>query len=62
MGFSYQEAKKLPIFKRRWFLTRTQKEITKSQQSKGVSGNDTESRVLSGKHRGQVPAKLRRFS
>ena len=62
MGFSYSESMLLPVFKRRWFLERTNKEITKSQVSKGQADNSPEARAMMGRSRGQVPSKLRRFS
>jgi hypothetical protein len=62
MGFSYFESMHLPIFKRRWFLERTNAEIKKSQTSKGHQDNDPETRAMMGRARAQVPSKLRRFS
>lgn len=62
MGFSYQESLILPIYKRRWFLERTNKEIKKSNVSKGHQNNHPEARAMMGRARAQVPSKLRRFS
>ncbi len=68
MGFTYSEAFNLPIWKREWFLDRMQKEINKTNEGDNQAGtraahqNDAQTRALQGRHRGQVPARLRRFT
>ena len=63
MGFSYHECMTLPIWKRRWFITRLNKEIKDSQgASRGAAQNDPNTRAMQGRARSQVPSKLRRFT
>ena len=67
LGFSYSEAYSLPIWQRRWFIKRIQKEIKDSSDngtgaSRGAQHNSADARSLLGRTRNQVPAKLRRFS
>jgi hypothetical protein len=63
MGFSYYECMTIPIYKRRWFIERLNTEINKSQgQNKGATANEASAREMQGRMRGQVPAKLRRFT
>jgi hypothetical protein len=67
MGFTYTEAYNLPIWQRIWFIERTNKEL-KSASDQGVNanraahGNSSDQRSLMGRHRENVPAKLRRFT
>lgn len=68
MGFSYYEAYNIPIWQRTWFIRRLNQEFNKAKennqpvQSKAAHTNTAEARALSGNHRQQVPAKLRRFT
>jgi len=63
MGFSYTEAYYLPVWQRQWFLNRTIEEIKNSNgQSRSTDSNDASTRHMMGRHRSQVPAKLRRFT
>ena len=65
MGFSWIEAYNVPIWQRFWFLKRLQKEIKDSAGNNGTRAahqNDAETRALMGRHRAQVPSKLRRFT
>jgi len=63
MGFTYTEAMSLPIWQRRWFIERVIEEMKAAQgASKAAHSNDHQSRSLRGVSRGQVPAKLRRFT
>ncbi len=70
MGFSYWESYLLPVWQRAWFLDRINKEITETNKRNGGEGaqtraahqNDPQTRALLGRHRAQVPAKLRRFT
>ena len=63
MGFSYSEAYNLPVWQREWFIKRINKEIKDSQgQSRSAEANTAEARELMGRHRAQVPSKLRRFT
>ena len=70
MGFTYREAYDLAIWQREWFLDRLNKEITKTNEANGGQGastraahqNDPGTRSMQGRHRSQVPARLRRFT
>ena len=68
MGFTYLEAYNLPIWQRIWFIERTNKEIQSSQegggdaQTRATHANSPDARAMMGRHRGQVPANLRRFT
>jgi len=64
MGFSYSEAYTLPLWERKWFIERIQKELKRSngENSRAAHTNSAESRALMGRQRSQVPAKLRRFT
>ena len=70
MGFSYWEAYSLPIWQRGWFLDRINKEIKQTNENNKGEGatthaahhNDPSVRAMQGRHRAQVPAKLRRFT
>lgn len=59
---SYTECRNIPIRYRTWFIDRAVKEIKKSGDSKSAASNSPDARALSGKHRADVPAKLRRFT
>ena len=68
MGFTYKEAYNIPIGQRRWFLKRTQKEITRTNEGENQAGsraahqNSPDVRAMMQRHREMVPAKLRRFT
>jgi len=63
MGFSYSEGYSIPIWQRIWFIERINKEIKESQgQNRSVESNTADNRSLMGRSRGEVPAKLRRFT
>jgi len=65
MGFSWIEAYNIPIWQRFWFLKRLNQEIKSSGKDNGSRAthqNDAETRALMGRHRAQVPSKLRRFT
>lgn len=64
MGFSYWECYNLPVQYRAWFLRRLGEEIKKTQDggSRAAHDNAAEQRAMMGRHREQVPAKLRRFT
>ena len=64
MGFSFIEAYNVPIWVRMWMLERLNKEIKESGKNgnRAAHSNDAESRALMGRHRAQVPSKLRRFT
>jgi hypothetical protein len=65
IGFTYQDAWNLPIWKRQWFLERTMKEFKNSQgdqaQTKAAHANSPDQRALRGL-RPDAPARLRRFT
>ena len=60
----------LPVWKRIWFLERINKEVTRANEANGGNGapsrgahqNDPTTRAMQGRHRAQVPARLRRFT
>lgn len=69
MGFSYVEGYNVPIWQRRWFIERLQKEIKQTNEasdgqagSRGAQHNTPDARAMMGRHRAMVPAKLRRFT
>ena len=62
MGFTASEAYNLPIWRRRWFIERTIKEINSKQQSRAVQDNDPHTRALLGKDRADGPTRTRRFT
>ena len=70
MGFSYVEAYNIPIWQRRWFIDRIQKEIKKSAEANdgqaapthAMHQNTPDARAMMARHRSMVPAKLRRFT
>jgi hypothetical protein len=70
MGFGYRESYLLPVWQREWFLNRINKEIKQTSENNGGEGattraahhNDPNVRAMQGRHRAQVPAKLRRFT
>ena len=69
MGFTYKEAYNIPIWQRRWFIERLNTELKRSQDkdgaqqaSRAMHQNQPSAREMMGRHRAQVPAKLRRFT
>jgi hypothetical protein len=69
MGFSYVEGYNIPVWQRRWFIERIQKEIKKSSEKGGdpppthaMHQNSPDVRAMMGRQRSMVPAKLRRFT
>ena len=70
MGFTYKECYDLPIWQRSWFLDRLNREIQKTNENNNGQGassraahqNDPSTRAMQGRHRSQVPARLRRFT
>ncbi len=61
LGFTYQDAFNLPVWKRSWFLTRLMQEIDKTGTTK-ESANDPMLSAMAGKTRQTAPSRLRRFS
>ena len=70
MGFGYRDCYLLPVWQRMWFIERINREIKETNKKNGGEGaqtraahqNDAQTRSLLGRHRAQVPAKLRRFT
>ena len=67
MGFTFEECYRLPVWQRRWFLERLNKELkaaneAQSGASRAAHANAPEARALMGRHRAQTPARLRRFT
>jgi hypothetical protein len=68
MGFTYSEAYRLPLWQRKWFIDRINKEFTRANESgeqsmsRAAHANDPESRSMMGMSRAQSPARLRRFT
>lgn len=67
MGFSYWECYNIPIQYRYWFIKRLNKELTRNSEkentpSRAAHQNDPQTRSLMGLHRGETPARLRRFT
>lgn len=65
IGFTYQDAYNLPIWKRQWFIERTVKEFKASSgdkvATKAAHANTPDQRALMGL-RPDAPARLRRFT
>lgn len=66
-GFSYTDARSLPIFQRVWFIQRINEEFKKANEkgdgaSRGSHHNTPDVRQLQGRDREFVPANLRRFT
>ena len=68
MGFTYNEAYRLPLWQRKWFVDRLNKEFTKANEngdttmSRAAHSNDPETRSMMGMARTQSPSRLRRFT
>ncbi len=70
MGFTYSEAYSIPIWQREWFLDRLNREIERTNEANNNQGattraahhNSADLRSMQGRHRQQVPARLRRFT
>ena len=67
MGFTFEECFRLPVWQRIWFLERLNKEIkaaneAQSGASRAAHANSPDQRALAGRHRSQVPSRLRRFT
>ena len=70
MGFTWAECYNIPIWQRRWFITRMNKEIKQTNEANNGKGaptraahdNTPDVRALMGRHRAMVPANLRRFT
>lgn len=66
-GFSNRETYALPVAKKRWWIERIVKELSKSHsegqtQSRALHQNDPQTRELMGMNRTHTPSRLRRFS
>jgi hypothetical protein len=67
IGFTYQDAYNLPIWKRAWFINRTLQEFKtaadngQQTQSRAAHTNTPDQRAMSGL-RPNAPARLRRFT
>jgi hypothetical protein len=63
MGFTYTEAYLLPLWERKWFIERVQKEMKRANgDSRAAHANSADARAMMGRSRAQVPSKLRRFT
>jgi hypothetical protein len=67
VGFSYVECYNIPVWQRRWFLERLNKEIKRANDqqsgaSRAAHDNSPDARAMAGRARAQVPSKLRRFT
>jgi hypothetical protein len=67
MGFSYWECYNIPVRYRAWFITRLNKELSRNSEkdntpTRAAHQNDPQTRSLMGLHRGETPARLRRFT
>jgi hypothetical protein len=66
-GFLWKEIYNMPVFYKRWFIERINKELTRTSeagatQSRALHQNSPDVRSLQGKMREQVPSRLRRFT
>ena len=64
VGFTHTEAKRLPVWERRWYIERTIEEFKNSggDRNKSAHDNTPDARAMQGMNRAQAPAKLRRFT
>lgn len=67
LGFTYADAISLPVTYKRWFIQRIVKERSESAEtgqtsSRTMQANDPHVRAMQGKHRTDVPARLRHAS
>ena len=70
LGFTYREAYNIPVWQRKWFIERLNKEIERSKEAnngqapatRAVHQNTPDVRAMMGRMRSQVPANLRRFT
>lgn len=70
MGFTWKEGYNIPIWQRRWFIDRLNKEIKKYQEknngesppTRAAHDNSPDIRAMMGRSRDMVPANLRRFT
>ena len=70
MGFTCKEGYNIPIWQRRWFIDRLNKEIKKYQEknngesppTRAAHDNSPDIRAMMGRQRDMVPANLRRFT
>ena len=67
VGFTFDEAYRLPIWQRRWFIERTSEEFKRSADkgdgsSRAAHANSEDQRAMLGRARSNPPARLRRFS
>lgn len=68
MGFTHSEAMALPLWQRRWFIERLNKEFARAKEAGGNSGsraahdNTPDMRAMQGLTRSTVPSRLRRFT
>lgn len=66
-GFTYTEARALPIYKALWYVERINKEFKKTNEngdptSRGAHNNTPETREMLGRDRTNVPSRLTRFT
>jgi len=61
IGMSWTESYNLPVWKRRWLITRINEELKKGN-TRSPDQNTPDVREMSGMQRAQVPANLRRFT
>lgn len=67
LGFTYSDARSLPVSYRKWFIERISKELDRTSkegetQSKAMHQNDPETRAMLGRSRETAPSRLMRFS
>lgn len=70
-GFTYQDVQTLPVDRKRWFLDRLTKELTRKDdvgkpvpvaQTRALHQNDPQTRALQGMTRSEGPSRSRRFT
>ena len=70
VGFTWREGYNIPIWQRRWFIDRLNKEVKRYKEANGGDNpptraahhNTPDIRSMMGRHRDMVPANLRRFT
>jgi hypothetical protein len=66
-GFTWSEIRNMPVFYKRWFIERINRELTRTSesgqtQSRALHQNSPETRSMQGRAREQSPSRLRRFT
>ena len=66
-GFTWRETQMMPVFYKRWFIERIQKELKRTSDegqvaSRALHQNSPDVRAMQGMSRDTAPSRLRRFT